>query len=202
MKTKFTHIKQRDSGAPIRLIVYILLSLVSAACALGPKLLPQLQNLEPNIALIVTIIGIAALAYFLFMTVFTIFRIINPKDAMIICRSGYYDFITEEGNNLFIPWKSIDSAKVFGTKKAPVLGVYLVEPEKLILELDDSTAEELRANIEIGLPPLMYREDEIKEPLQRVLTLFMKRIDSVETINSADPEQSGEFSIPSIKSEQ
>ena len=78
-----------------------------------------------------------------------------------------------------------------------MLGVFLNEPEKLILELDDETAEEIRANMEMGLPPLMYREAEIKDSLQRVLTLYMKRIETADSEeHSSEPES--EFEIPEI----
>ncbi len=196
-KSKFIHVRQKDSTAPVRLTIYILLTLASASCAIAPSILPQLGNIDDRILTAITVVGILALAYFVFMAAYTVFRLISPKDAMIVCRNGYYDFITSPGKNLFISWKSISSARIFGTKNAPVLGIFLKDPEKLIAELDDDIAEEVRANLDIGLPPLMYREDEIKEPLQRVLTLYMKRIetaDAVEYGRSAD----GEYTIPVI----
>lgn len=196
-KSKFIHVRQKDPTAPVRLIIYILLTLTAAACALAPNMLPQLGNVDKTLLTAITAVGMAALAYFVFMAAYTVFRLISPKDAMIVCRNGYYDFITSPGKNLFISWKSISSARIFGTKNSPVLGIYLKDPEKLIDELDDDIAEEIRTNLDMGLPPLMYREEEIKEPLQRVLTLYMKRIETADAIEY-DVNGESEFSIPSI----
>lgn len=196
-KSKFIHVRQKDPTAPVRLIIYVLLTLTATACALAPNMLPQLANVDKTLLTVITAVGMAALAYFVFMAAYTIFRLISPKDAMIVCRNGYYDFITSPGKNLFISWKSISSARIFGTKNSPVLGIYLKDPEKLIDELDDDVAEEIRTNLDMGLPPLMYREEEIKEPLQRVLTLYMKRIETADAIEY-DANGESEFSIPSI----
>ncbi len=196
-KSKFIHVRQKDATAPVRLIIYVLLTLTAAACALAPNMLPQLYNVDKTLLTAITAVGMAALAYFVFMASYTVFRLISPKDAMIVCRNGYYDFITSPGKNLFISWKSISSARIFGTKNSPVLGIYLKDPEKLIDELDDDVAEEIRTNLDMGLPPLMYREEEIKEPLQRVLTLYMKRIETADAVEY-DANGESEFSIPNI----
>ncbi len=197
-KNKFIHVKQKDTSAPIKLAIYIILTLSAATCALAPSIMPEFADVDKNISTVITAVGIAALAYFVFMLAYTVFRMISPKDAMIVCRSGYYDFITSPGKNLFVSWKNISGARIFGKKDAPVLGIFLTDPEKLINELDDDLADEVRANIDIGLPPLMYRASEIKEPLQRVLTLYMKRIETADAAEYVDTA-SNEYNIPDIE---
>lgn len=196
-KSKFIHVKQKDSAAPIRLAVYIMLMLSAATCALAPSILPAFDKVDKVTATVITAVGIVSLAFFVFMLTYTVFRLVSPKDAMIVCRSGYYDFVTSPGTNLFIPWKNISGARIFGKKDAPVLGIFLIDPEKLINDLDDDLADEIRANLDIGLPPLMYRASEIKEPLQRVLTLYMKRIETADAAEYAK-YPTGEYNIPSI----
>lgn len=196
-KSKFIHVKQKDKNAPVRLAIYALLTLGALMCVFAPDLLPQLRDSNSGILTVMRVLGIAALAYFAFMLAYTVMRMVSPKDAMIVCRSGYYDFVTSPGKNLFVSWKSISSARIFRIKNDHVLGIYLSNPDKLTSGLDDELTDEIKANLEIGLPPLMYRESEIKEPLQRVLTLFMKRIETADAVDY-DEAADSEYSIPEI----
>lgn len=174
---------KKGSGAfLVKGIFSLIMFLLSLCCSLFPKL----RYIESSYTIYIVIIGLLGCAYFSFMFMMTVISGIKPSDALVLTENGIYDFITYPGKGLFIDWENISAVKIIGSEKSPILGIDLFDTEIFIGTLKKSIGEEIRTNIEAGLPAIVIKESEVASKLSHILPAFNDFINATRPIPTAD----------------
>lgn len=176
---------KKSSGAFIaKGLFYLFMLLLSVFCCLSKWVI----DIDEKYNTYITAIGFVSTLYFTSQFTYTIYRGIRPKNALILTEKGIYDFINDPSKGIFINWENISSVKLFGSDKAPLLGIELYDSDILIESLRKNIAEEIRSNIQTGLPAIVIRQSDIAPSLQQILPAFNEFISltrPIPTVSSA-----------------
>ncbi|PKM63292.1 MAG: hypothetical protein CVU97_00925 [Firmicutes bacterium HGW-Firmicutes-21] len=162
------HVKKGSGAFMIKGLFYLLMMLLALLCCLFPKL----YNIAAEYRTYIVAIGFSACLYFTFMFVFTVYTGIKPFDALILTDNGIYDFVNYPRKGIFIDWANVSSVKIFGSQKAPLLGIELYDTDALIETVKKSIGNDIRTNVEAGLPAIVIKQSEIAPRLSQILPAF------------------------------
>lgn len=154
-------IKKSSGAFMAKGIFYLIMLLASLYCALFSKL----QYISSDYLPFVLGAGITGCLYFSFLFVHTVAKSFFPSDALVITNNGIYDFITYPSKGLFVDWDNISSIRVFGSKKSQLLGIELFDTEIFLTSVKKTVGDEIRANIEAGLPAVVIKQSDLTESL-------------------------------------
>ena len=176
------HVKRGTSTFLYKGFFYLFMMLLSMLCCLFPKL----YYVSEAYMYYIVYIGLSACIYFAFMFVYTVYTGIKPLDALILTEEGIYDFINEPKNGIFIDWTNVSSVKIFGSEKMPLLGIELYDIEIISEMVKKAKGEELRTNVESGLPAIIIKQSEIAPRLSQILPAFNDFISATRPIPIAN----------------
>lgn len=168
MFSRELEIKKSSGAFILKGMFYLLMLLLSVFCCLSTWIF----YINEKYTTYITAIGFISTLYFTYLFAYTIYRGIRPKNALILTEKGIYDFINDPGKGIFINWENIASVKVFGSDKAPLLGIELYDSDILVESLRKNIGEEIRSNIQAGLPAIVIRQSDIAPSLPQVLPAF------------------------------
>ncbi|HAN21206.1 MAG: hypothetical protein A2Y15_03860 [Clostridiales bacterium GWF2_36_10] len=194
------HVKKSPGAFMAKGAFFLIMFLFSITCSLFPKLHYMDELYIPYIVGI----GVSASIYFSYLFVWTIIRGIKPADAFILTENGIYNFIDYPGKGLFVDWANVSSVKTFGSQKNHLLGIDLYDTEIFIGTIKKSIGDEIRANIEAGLPAVVIKQSEIGPRLSQILPAFNDFISATRPIPIAKNPLTNELentnNIPVVKS--
>jgi len=160
---------KKSSGAFVaKGLFYLLMLLLSVFCCLSTWIF----YIDEIYAKYITVIGFVSTLYFTYLFTYTIYRGIRPQNALVLTEKGIYDFVTDPDKGVFINWENVSAVKAFGSDKSPLLGIDLYDYDLLLDSLKKKIAEEIRSNIEAGLPAIVIRQADIAPSLPQVLPAF------------------------------
>lgn len=166
-KREFT-IKKSSGAFITKGLFYLLMIVLSLLCCLFPKL----YYLESEYTDYIVAVGYTSCFYFSFIFIYTIYRGIKPANALVLTENGLYDFINYPGKGIFVNWENVTSVKIFGSQKSPILGIELYDTDILIETLKKSIGEDMRSNIEAGLPAITIKQSSVTPNLSMILPAF------------------------------
>jgi hypothetical protein len=160
---------KKSSGAFIaKGMFYLLMLLLSVFCCLSSWIF----YIDEKYTTYITAVGFISTLYFTYLFTYTIYRGLRPKNALVLTEKGVYDFVNDPGKGIFVNWENISSVKIFGSEKAPLLGIELYDSDILLESLKKNIAEEIRSNIQAGLPAIVIRHSDLGPSLPQVLPAF------------------------------
>lgn len=168
MFSRELEIKKSSGRFVAKGLFYLTMLLLSVFCCLSSWIF----YINENYANYITAIGFAATLYFTYLFTYTIYRSIRPQNALVLTEKGIYDFVTDPNKGVFVNWDNVSAVKIFGSDKSPLLGIDLYDSDILIESLKKNVAEEIRSNIEAGLPAIVIRQADIAPSLPQVLPAF------------------------------
>lgn len=168
MLNKEFHVK-KSSGAFIAKGMFSLLMFLLSVCCF---LLPKIYDMDTQYVPYIIGTGYLGSAYFVFIFISIIIKALKPGNALVLTLIGVYDFINCPGKGLFIDWENISSVKIFGSQKNPLLGIELYDNEIFIDSIKKSVGDEIRSNVEAGLPAIVIKQSEVLPKLSQILPAF------------------------------
>lgn len=159
-------------------IFSLVMFLLSLCCCL----LPKIFGVNADYTLYILIVGILGCVYFSFFFMMVVISGIKPADALVLTESGIYDFVTYPGKGLFIDWENVSSVKIIGSEKCPILGIELYDTEIFLGTVKKSIGNEIRANIEAGLPAIVIKQSDLATRLSQITPAFNDFINATRPI--------------------
>ncbi|MDD4422425.1 MAG: hypothetical protein PHD46_05260, partial [Eubacteriales bacterium] len=172
------HIK-KNAGA---FILKGTFSLIMAIIALACCLIAKLSYISSEYLTYIIIAGLLGCGYFFFLYTMTVISALKPLDALVLTEKGIYDFVTYPEKGLFIDWENVSSVRFIGTDKSPLLGIELYDADIIIDSLKKTSGEEIRANIESGLPPIIIKQSDIGVSISKIIPAFNDFINATRPI--------------------
>ncbi len=169
MNDNHIEIKERRSSLLAKGIIFLFLSLISLIIALLPYIVISLRDNS----LVFYLSGGISFAFFATMFVFLLVKECKPDNALILNLHGFTDR-KNIGENIEIEWTNVASVKLMGKKEMPYLGITLENADLVMVHMKKSLVDEMRENIEEGLPHILISQKEIRYPINELKDLFVK----------------------------
>ncbi|MBO4452552.1 MAG: hypothetical protein J5793_01325, partial [Clostridia bacterium] len=181
MNSNKIHIKSRTPAFIVKGAVFLILMMISLACAL----LPYLAGVTDGS---MNLIRAAGWIVFAVTTAFFIYLVVNeirPRDAMILDSRGF-----TENNHLLgasVEWTNVASVGIYGTKENPVFGITFENNDIVINGLRKRAADEMRVNIENNLPSVLISRNEVAVSLKELRDTFNRFIRESRVLKDTAP---------------
>ena len=134
----------------------------------GPK--------EDPLRLILTIAGGVLAGAGLIGYVLFLIRGVSKKDALIITNKGFTNLLVGGKEGVYLEWISVKSLKVFGLRKAPMLGISLTDEDAYMQCLSGRDLRETQYNRSIGLPIITISQKDVRTDIEELKNLFSRMI--------------------------
>lgn len=169
MNDNHIEIKERRASLVAKGIIFLLLAVFSLSVALLPYLISEFKDNSLTFFLC----GGIAFCFYATMFVFLLYKECNPDNALTLNSRGFID-TKNIGPNVVIEWTNVASVKIMGKKEMPHLGITLENADLVMAHMKKPYVEEMRENIEEGLPHILLSQKEIRYPLSDLKELFVK----------------------------
>lgn len=182
MNENHIEIKERRSSLVAKGIIFLFLAVFSLSIAL----LPYILSVFKDNALAFHLSGGIAFCFFATMFVFLLFKECKPDSAIILNSHGFIDN-KNIGANIEIEWTNVASVKLMGKKETPYLGITLENADLVMAHMKKPYIEEMRENIEEGLPHILLSQNEIRYPINELKDLFVKFTREARALKNDNP---------------
>ena len=175
-------IKKRTPNFVARGLLRLAAALVSLFCAC----LPFITEFGARYGVYFYVVGFAAFLYFAALYALLLYRGIRPQNALVVTNRGFVEYISNPSAGISVDWTNVQSVKVFGPKKAPLLGIALEDNDIIIERQKKALADELRTNLETGLPALVLPQAQIAQPvveLKKKFDIFIRSARSIDELS-------------------
>ncbi len=169
MNDNHIEIKEMRSSLIARGIIFLFLAVFSLSIALLPYII---KDFSDN-ALTFYLGGGIAFCIFATLFVFLLFKECKPDSIIVLNSRGFTDK-KNIGANVEIEWTNVASVKLMGKKETPYLGITLENVDIVMAHMKKPNVEEMRENIEEGLPHIILSQREIRYPINDLKDLFVK----------------------------
>ncbi len=169
MNDNHIEIKERRNSLIAKGIIFLFLSVFSLTIALLPYLVSEFK--ENSTAFYLG--GGIAFCCFSTIFVFLLFKEYKPDSIIVLNSRGFKD-IKNVGASVEIEWTNVASIKLMGKKETPYLGITLENADLVMAHMKKPYAEEMRENIEEGLPHILLSQRDIRYPINELKELFVK----------------------------
>ena len=169
MNDNHIEIKERRSSLIAKGIIFLFLSVFSLTITLLPYLVHEFKEKATAFYLG----GGITFCCFATIFVFLLFKECKPDSIIILNSRGFKDF-KNVGANVEIEWTNVASIKLMGKKETPYLGITLENADIVMAHMKKPYAEDMRENIEEGLPHILLSQRDIRYPINELKELFVK----------------------------
>ena len=169
MNDNHIEIKERRSSLIAKGIIFLFLSVFSLTITLLPYLVSEFKEKATAFYLG----GGIAFCCFATIFVFLLFKECKPDSIIVLNSRGFKDF-KNVGANVEIEWTNVASIKLMGKKETPYLGITLENADIVMAHMKKPYAEDMRENIEEGLPHILLSQRDIRYPINELKELFVK----------------------------
>ena len=169
MNDNHIEIKERRASLVAKGIIFLFLAVFSLSIALLPYIIDEFKN---N-ALTFYLAGGIAFCFFATMFIFLLFKECKPDNIIVLNSRGFIDN-KNVGPNIEIEWTNVATVKLMGKKETPYLGITLENSDLVMAHMKKQYVEEMRENIEEGLPHILLSQKEIRYPINELKDLFVK----------------------------
>lgn len=169
MTENHIEIKERRASLVAKGIIFLFLAVFSLTIALLPYIVDEFKDnsLTFNLA------GGIAFCFFATMFIFLLFKECKPDNILVLNSRGFTDN-KNIGSHIEIEWTNVATVKLMGKKETPFLGITLENADLVMVHMKKPYAEEMRENIEEGLPHILLSQKEIRYPINELKDLFVK----------------------------
>ncbi len=169
MTENHIEIKERHASLVAKGIIFLFLAVFSLTIALLPYIVDEFKDnsLTFNLA------GGIAFCFFATMFIFLLFKECKPDNILVLNSRGFTDN-KNIGSHIEIEWTNVATVKLMGKKETPFLGITLENADLVMVHMKKPYAEEMRENIEEGLPHILLSQKEIRYPINELKDLFVK----------------------------
>ena len=169
MNDNHIEIKERRASLVAKGIIFLFLAVFSLTIALLPYIVDEFKDNS----LAFYLAGGIAFCFFATMFIFLLFKECKPDNILILNSRGFTDN-KNIGSNIEIEWTNVATVKLMGKKETPFLGITLENADLVMVHMKKPYAEEMRENIEEGLPHILLSQKEIRYPINELKDLFVK----------------------------
>lgn len=169
MTDNHIEIKERRASLVAKGIIFLFLAVFSLTIALLPYIVEEFKDNSLTFYLA----GGIAFCFFATMFIFLLFKECKPDNILILNSRGFTDN-KNIGSHIVIEWTNVATVKLMGKKETPFLGITLENADLVMVHMKKPYAEEMRENIEEGLPHILLSQKEIRYPINELKDLFVK----------------------------
>ena len=134
--------------------------------------------------------GILGLTFFSFATIYCVYRVFKFKYLLTVNKDGFTDYSTM-GSFGYTSWKDVISIRIFTLSKQKLIGVYVKDIEKLLVNTPWYVKKLTKADIAIGYPPITINLNSAKEKPEEVLVIMNKYWNEWKKNNEKEKTESG-----------
>lgn len=184
MKDNSIFIKEKRKDLFTRGFIILALMIVSLLCAFAPLLMDGINDGRTAFYAIGGILFVTFLSMFIYL----LYKEFHPDTLMILGSRGFVDK-KNVGENIEIEWTNVASVKLLGNTEMPYLGITLENSDIVMAKMKKREAEEMRDNIDEGLPHILIAQNEVYTPISDIKDTFTRFVRDARALNNDTPTQ-------------
>lgn len=183
MKDNYIYVKEKRKDFLAKGFILLALMVLSLLCAFAPLLIKGIEIGKASFYLI----GGLLFAVFASIFVYLLYKEYKPENMLILSSRGFVDR-KNVGKNIEIEWTNVASVKTLGNKDMSYLGITLENCDIIIARMKKRDADEMRDNIDDGLPHILIAQNEIYTPVNELKDTFVRLVREARILNN-EPKQ-------------
>lgn len=177
-------IKERRSDLLSKGITFLIFAIISLIFTL----LPLVSSFAKETPLPFYLIGGLLFVAFISLFSFLIYKEFKPGYALLLDSHAFIDK-KNVGEGIEIQWTNVSSVKLLGRRNVSYLGITLENSDIVIAKMKKGAADEMRENIEEGLPSILISQNDVRISVKELKEIFIKYIREARTVENGVPKK-------------